>query len=373
MSHCTLPISLIDGKFLGSRDRMVFAGNSPNSNVNIQYVIQDEVSKESYFQNKCELFLSGTCTGMEICGVSRLAKSFLAIANTDQNGSGDSSIALVDIETSLNEANMKHTHSLQSISGSAYTSLSFYGDQEQLAGATDSGDIILWDLYTGKEIRRFCADQCGVNKIEFTKSGQLLTCGQSSTTQLHIWDIRTNLSGGSSLSCNAIAQNEKNVQVKASRALQHPSSSQISNQYTNPSQYDSLYYTSLSSQSIYNKIICGTSQGSIAIWDIRTEVVTQFQPYASNSIVTAVQAHPWKQDLLISASSCGHVKSTDLLKITPDINRSQSSSGGKLSSDFNHDIIVSEPAAFSAIDCDRDSGMLLAVSSAGALWRLQSS
>jgi hypothetical protein len=40
MSHCTLPISLVSGKFLGSSDRLLVAGNSPTSNVGIQYVLE---------------------------------------------------------------------------------------------------------------------------------------------------------------------------------------------------------------------------------------------------------------------------------------------------------------------------------------------
>jgi hypothetical protein len=49
------------------------------------------------------------------------------------------------------------------------------------------------------------------------------------------------------------------------------------------------------------------------IWDLRSEIITEYNPYPSSSSVTAVRAHPWKQDLLISSSSCGTVKSTDLL------------------------------------------------------------
>ena len=77
-------------------------------------------------------------------------------------------------------------------------------------------------------------------------------------------------------------------------------------------------------------------------------------------------AHPWKQDLLISASSCGSIKSTDLQKINGNYDNNNDYDYGK-----NSAIIVTEPAAFTSIDCDRDSGMLLAVSTLGGLWRLQ--
>lgn len=355
MSHCTLPISLISGKFLGSRDRLVVAGNSPSSNVGIQYAVQDEDSGESYFQNKCELLFPGICTAMEICGVSRLAKSFIAIANTDHGCKGNSSIALIDVETDIFEARMKHSQSLQSVSSSSYTSLSFYSDQEILAAATDSGLVILWDLYADKEIRRFTADSCGLTKLEFTRAGQLLTCGQSTSAQLHIWDVRTSLNS-SSMSSIVPADLPSSVRVSPVRCYRHPKPT------VDTQLHPHVYYTSISSHSIYNKIICGTSRGSIAIWDLRSEIVSEFQTYSSDTSVNAVMAHPWRQDLLISASSSGEIKTSDLLRL-PD--------GNKLNYESNDDLIVSEPGEFTSIDCDRDSGMLLAVSALGGLWRLQ--
>ena len=360
MSHCTLPISLISGKFLGSRDRLVVAGNSPSCNVGIQYVMQDSETGENYFQNKCELLFNGTCTEMEICGVSRLAKSFVAVATTDSNGRGDSDIELIDVETDINDATMKRAHSLRSDTNSTFTSLSFYSDQELLAAATDSGNVVLWDLYTGKEVRRFTADSCGLNKLEFTRSGQLLTCGQSTSAQLHVWDVRTSLPANvpSMSSANGPSGGASGgVSVSAARALKHPqkpSKDSVGHPHH-------LHYTSISSHSIYNKIVCGTSRGSVAIWDLRSEAVTEFQLYSSQSRVTSVVAHPWKQDLLISASSCGSVKSTDLLNID----------GLRDNSSISSETIVMEPAAMTSIDCDRDSGMLLAVSALGGLWRLQ--
>lgn len=359
MSHCTLPSSLIAGKFLGSRDRLIVAGNSPNSNVGIQYVARDDETGESYFENKCELFFPEICTGLEICGISRLAKSFVALANTDQSGNGDSSIALIDVETDILEAGMKHSHTLEGGSSSAYSSLSFYSDQELLAAATDSGSVVLWDLNSGKEIRRFTADSCGLSKLEFTRSGQLLTCGHSTSTQLHVWDVRTSLSS-SSISSASPAELSKSVTVSASRSLLHPEHYAIGQ--TQPRQH--LYYTSISSQSIYNKIICGTSGGSIAVWDFRSEAVSVFQPYSPDASVTAVLAHPWHQDLLISSSSSGLIRSSDLLDLSNGISQD-------FDSPSKSEVIVSEPGEFTSIDCDRDSGMLLAVSALGGLWRLQ--
>ena len=203
MSECTLPISLVTSKFLGSQNRIIVAGNSDTSHgiIQIQYVEQD-----NKFHNKCELAFTGcSVTAAEICGSSQTGKSYLAVAtlpanvhgfgsssssssssssNTNQNTSRCAAVCLVDIEDG---ANLKYAttlqHSPNDIS-STLTSLSFYGDQEILAAANDAGDVTLWDLSTGKELRRFCADASGITKVEFNRSGQLLTCGLSISNQV---------------------------------------------------------------------------------------------------------------------------------------------------------------------------------------------
>ena len=366
MSQCTLPVSPIAGKFLGSRDRLVVAGNGPLSSVGIQCVIQDADTGENSFKNVCEYSSYGTCTAMEICGVSRLAKSFIALANSEYSGNGNSSIALLEVETDISEASMKYTHSLKSVSCASYTSLSFYNEQELLAGSSDSGCVILWDLHTGREIRRFAADSSGINKLEFTRSGQLLTCGMSTSAQLHIWDIRTNLSSSSISSSPPLVDTTPRLVVSAARCFRHPDKKEvgfgIQQQQQQPSSH--VFYTSISSQSLYNKIACGTCRGSVAIWDLRVDAVMEFYPHSPRSTVSAVLAHPWNQDLLISASSSGHVRSSDLasLSLTRGVRESFSEKDGA---------IISDSGGITSLDCDRDSGMLLAVSSLGALWRLQ--
>jgi WD40 repeat protein len=222
------------------------------------YHEQDEVTGEKYFQNKCELLLPGVCTDMEICGVSRLAKSFIAIANSDQ-------ISLVDVETNVSDASMRYTHSLQSTKGCSYSSLSFYNENELLAGANDAGNVTIFDLYTGQELRSFCADSCGINKIEFNKSGQLITCGMGTNAQLHVWDIRSSFGSNNtnpSLSSQPPNSNPNpnpsptpSVNISAIRSIKHP----------NPNPNPNPYYTSLSSHSLYNKIICGTNKVRVKV------------------------------------------------------------------------------------------------------------
>ena len=180
MSECTLSISLVTSKFLGSQNRIIVAGNSDTSHgiIQIQYVEQD-----NSYHNKCELALNGcSVTAAEICGSNQTGKSYLAVATIPANvhsfGSSSSSsnhqnisncagVCLVDVEAAVEGANLTYAttlpHSSQDTS-STLTSLSFYGDQEILAAANDAGDILLWDLSTGKELRRFCGDASGITK-----------------------------------------------------------------------------------------------------------------------------------------------------------------------------------------------------------------
>ena len=180
MSECTLPISLVTSKFLGSQNRIIVAGNSDTSHgiIQIQYVEQD-----NSYHNKCELALNGcSVTAAEICGSNQTGKSYLAVAtmpanvhsfgsssssSNHQNTSNCAGVCLVDVEAAVEGANLTYATTLPHSSkdtSSTLTSLSFYGDQEILAAANDAGDILLWDLSTGKELRRFCGDASGITK-----------------------------------------------------------------------------------------------------------------------------------------------------------------------------------------------------------------
>ena len=74
----------------------------------------------------------------------------------------------------------------------AYSDITFNSELELLAGATEAGDVIVWDLYYGKEISRVRADAAGVNKLKFMKNGQLVTVGNSEGCQIKVWDFRFN-------------------------------------------------------------------------------------------------------------------------------------------------------------------------------------
>ena len=71
MLQCTLPISIVSGKFLGSRDRIIVAGNCPQGQIQVQYLIDDPNNRGSIFQNKCEISYAKSITDFEICSIPR--------------------------------------------------------------------------------------------------------------------------------------------------------------------------------------------------------------------------------------------------------------------------------------------------------------
>ena len=66
--------------------------------------------------------------------------------------------------------------------------------------------MVSWDLNTLEEIHRFDGDACGVNKVKFIQTGQLITLGSATgrpARQLKIWDLRMS---GEQSECFALKQ-----------------------------------------------------------------------------------------------------------------------------------------------------------------------
>ena len=59
------------------------------------------------------------------------------------------------------------------------------------------GDVVIVDLATAKDITRNRVDHAGARAVQYTKSGLLVTLGQSNSGQLLLWDPRTSTTGTS--------------------------------------------------------------------------------------------------------------------------------------------------------------------------------
>ena len=331
----------------------------------------------------------------------RLGKSYLAVALAGHSTADISSeINLVEIESTRSEAFMTKVSSLQNnpsnnqqltnINESIYTSISYFNDHEILAVSNDSGNIIIWDINTGKEIQNFLADPNGINKIEFSRSGQLFSSGLSASNPLCIWDIRLNNNNNTQPSLHSSGLPTINHQSMISVVKTFPQSppirTDITNNTNNPnnSVYQSnkkTYFTTISSQSSSNQVLCGTNNGIITTWDLRTDIMLGYQTHSFNSEVTAVISHPCKQDCIISSSSDGKVCITDQLANSVDFNNtnmdevftSTSSSNNmnhiRINKNPTNETIITEPASVTALDTDTNAGMLLATSAIGGVWR----
>jgi len=62
-------------------------------------------------------------------------------------------------------------------------------DQITFASASDDATCRVWDLRSGKELKKFKYNDEGLSSVVLSGSGQTVYCG--SQTQLHVWDVRT--------------------------------------------------------------------------------------------------------------------------------------------------------------------------------------
>jgi len=341
-------MSILEGRYLGSRDAIILSGNSPSATLQL-YLTEDTTQSDlglgetfkyraygKAFKLCKQLVLSNILTAMEICYQSNGGTGvnpYIAIATSDRrkrdyssssSSSSSSGRDKQDMATislykcdyqSIDSTVIDYTATCQasdgdnkSSSSSSFTSLAFNDDNNTsiLAASNEAGEVIIWDLNTGKQRSRFTADACGVNKIKFV-GGQLLTVGKSRNSQLRLWDLRQ---------APPIVHNHS---YQPQLSLIHPCSNnsiqstvvELDNQKALKKGTDT--YTCISSD-LYTqqKIICGTSSGSVAIWDVRKcrdNIAVVEEHRAHGDQVTSVVAI---DDNIISSSTSGTVINTQI-------------------------------------------------------------
>lgn len=329
-------ISIVEARYLGSRDSIIVGGNSPSATIqlyltdsNIQQQtdlgLGDNFKCQAYgdgFKVYKELMLPNILTCMEICyevnndvtGVN----PYVAIATSDRRNrynrsvKDDVDMACISLykcdNTDIIDTGVKYQAStLNGKSSSTFTSLAFNEKNSSiLAASNDLGEVIVWDLSRGEQLHRFTADACGINKVKFV-GGQLLTVGKSMNSQLRLWDLRH---------APPIVKDYNYFPILS---LIHP----LSRDYYKSTSVElddqkklekgSDHYTCISSD-LYEqqKIICGTSSGSIAVWDLRKcrdneAIVEEYKVHRDQ--VTSVVAI---DDNVISGSVSGTVINTQI-------------------------------------------------------------
>lgn len=369
-------LNLVAGKFLGSRDRLLLCGNQARAGrVQIHYYqFLNGVDGKADFFLKDEIQLKNMITCVELCGIPRLTKTFLAIGGvncTKQCGY----LEIIELETKLNGASLTPTNlTFNDIlsSSSAITSLVFNPERELLAVANEGGDVILLDLYAGKEIYRTRADATGVNNIKFNASGDIFSVGNSQGAPIKVWDMR--YSGDTvAMSCSATVSLPK----RPTSPTRHPSSdrfnSSIIHKYTTG-------YTSIAMHPVQQIVACGGAAGSVLLWDMRSNVPLQFVPHLSR--VTDLLFHPRFHEQIISGSIDGSVRQFNYFNLPTNnsLNKKFSTFSGTQSTIFaspslqvstppEYVNVVSDAFAVKSLDIDIDSSILLTVTDIGKVFR----
>lgn len=362
MIQSNLPFECKAIKYLNS-STVVVAGNSSHGHLEILRVDDNDMQESlGNFRNLSELeFPSSFLTDIEVCGVASQARTLVATANIDYK-SKQGYICLIDARVSVDSCPLEVALTLGADDSiSSFTSLSFHQHQTQLAAASDIGDVLVFDilserqviiracglymghslcnlspyLYVPTQISRFSADACGVSQVLYTRTGQLLTAGSSSASQLRLWDGRA----GSS----------------AVRAFSHPP--QSSRPFVS--------YSSLALHPSLQIVYCGSCDGDVVEWDLRYETgkrdhgasLRTLSPHAGR--VTSLAYHPSKDDALLSSSVDGTVKES-LLPATATATAKSEKTW----------IEETYPSSIACTDVHIDYGTLVAASSTGSIWQI---
>jgi len=281
MDRTALSISAVKGLFLGSTQRFIIGGNCPSASVQVLQTLEQGNGNQKLGQ-AANLHLKGVCSDLELCGVPRLAQTFAAVATYSEHGSG-SSISMLNVETyhdstslafQSNEALFKDTFNI--------TSISFCSDLELMAVGSESGAVSIIDLYSGKEVSRVKVDPCGVAKVKFTRTGQLVTVGQSAKSQIKIWDLKASAAGNSSPAMVLSQQLERNDDTEHNSWGDTPGGPRARPGRT----------TCVSLHPVQEKLVSGTSQGTVQVWDLRSAACLSFTPHAQANVQPAAGTLP---------------------------------------------------------------------------------
>lgn len=295
MDHHTVGHSIRRGIFLGSIDRIALGGNGPSATIQVQYAVHPNgVDGKKQFSSVAEYSsTSEQFVDFELCGVPRLASTYITAAMLHRR-SGEGRVLMFKLMTAIDTAALtpaaaataSASASASAASGNeraqhcvyqhpcSITSLSFQPETEMLAVGTESGDVVLVDLYTSREVSRMKVDSAGVNKVLYMRTGTLATLGDSTKSQIKIWDPR--------IAAPAAAADGSGG--RAQMALQQ----QLSNSYSSISLLDSPprarnnpRFTSMTAHAVQEKLVSGMANGSVMLWDLRSEASIEFAPHTS--------------------------------------------------------------------------------------------
>lgn len=251
------PFVVTSGHFLG--EDIVIAGTdiTPNSQPTSQVKIidfsgdEDSPSRRRHVV-RGEASLRGECSAMELCGFPSLSKNFVAVA-VNEHDKGFISV----LEAQLNPNRGYQIAALQPFEkkadeGSNVTALAYYSYHAHLAAATEAGDIFVSDISDARELYRKRVDVAGIRSVRYTSAGIVAALGQSNSGQVLLWDPRTSTNGSGKM----------NFQCFGRPLVNSPRGFAVGD--------TDSYLTCLETHPTNEyEIYCGTSTGTIVMFDIR--------------------------------------------------------------------------------------------------------
>jgi WD40 repeat protein len=183
-----VPYALQNAKTLSSKSMIIAAGTVSNNSTHVE--VLDMTSKGKVITSISAI---GKCCGMEICGIPRHSRTFVAFTTTI---SGNGSLHVYELHNLIDDISIRENNEFSSISldNTSFTSLAFNANTCHLAASTEMGDIIIRDLSTGNEINNFTANFCGINAIKYSRTGHLVSISDSSQGHVQLWDARSDKS-----------------------------------------------------------------------------------------------------------------------------------------------------------------------------------
>lgn len=114
---------------------------------------------------------------------------------------------------------------------------------------------------------------------------------------------------------------------------------------------------------VNDTIFCGTSNGSVVLWDIRTGEECLQQEHLHQGNVNILTMHPAVRGSVVSGGSDGMVMSTDF---NTEINEYGLQQNGGVR--FSTEILLSEPAEITSLDVHSESRSIMASTAIGGLF-----
>lgn len=105
-------------------------------------------------------------------------------------GSTDGRVSLLDVETGRELRRLVDSQPIMAVTFSPDGRRALIGAGYRLAQEVESGHIVLWDLETGDEIRRFEGQPYAIFDVEFSPDGQRAASGGNGALAI-LWDLET--------------------------------------------------------------------------------------------------------------------------------------------------------------------------------------